>query len=508
MNDRRRVRRFLILMGALGCLSAADISPPVAPAVWELNLRQTLFQALESNRQLRVQRLTPAITETAIGNQQAAFDPLLSASIATKRQATPGSSSTAAGNPDGGNARADALTAEVAIEQTLATGTSWSLDAATTRQRSDFYDDASVVTRTGLTINQALLKGASISANLAGIHQARIDLDISRFELRGYTQALVAEVEATYWDHALAVQQTAIVERALAVAQQQLEQVKAFIAAGKIAGIELAAAEAEVAVRGGYVIDARSNRALTRLHLLRLLNPPGEKPLTRELRLIDMPFVPVGICDPVDIHVAVALRLRPDLNQARLQVERGDLDVVRTRNGLLPRLDFFVNLGRSGYAASFARSIPGDEGRGWDAQAGVRFAHTLGNREADSSHRQAQLSSEQIALVLAHQEQLAEADVRAAEIEVERLKEQLAATAVTRRAQEAKASAEREKFRVGKSTTLQMEQAERDALTSHLDEVRAVVNHLKALVELYRLDGSLLERRGIAAPGGETKILE
>jgi outer membrane protein TolC len=46
-------------------------------------------------------------------------------------------------------------------------------------------------------------------------------------------------------------------------------------------------------------------------------------------------------------------------------------------------------------------------------------------------------------------------------------------------------------------------QAQRDLLQSQIDEVAAVVNHLKALVELYRQDGSLLERRGIAAPGQE-----
>jgi hypothetical protein len=31
--------------------------------------------------------------------------------------------------------------------------------------------------------------------------------------------------------------------------------------------------------------------------------------------------------------------------------------------------------------------------------------------------------------------------------------------------------------------------------------VQATVGYLKALVELYRLDGSILDRRGIQAPG-------
>lgn len=41
----------------------------------------------------------------------------------------------------------------------------------------------------------------------------------------------------------------------------------------------------------------------------------------------------------------------------------------------------------------------------------------------------------------------------------------------------------------------------RDLLASQISEVQAVAAYLKAVVELYRLDGSLLQRRGITAPG-------
>ena len=77
------------------------------------------------------------------------------------------------------------------------------------------------------------------------------------------------------------------------------------------------------------------------------------------------------------------------------------------------------------------------------------------------------------------------------------------ATVITRRLQEEKVRAEMEKFRVGKSTTLLVAQTQRDLLLSQINEVMAVVANLKALVELFRFEGSLLERRGIAAPGRE-----
>jgi len=93
------------------------------------------------------------------------------------------------------------------------------------------------------------------------------------------------------------------------------------------------------------------------------------------------------------------------------------------------------------------------------------------------------------------------ADVRSAYIEVTRAREQIAATAATRNFQEEKLRAETEKFRVGKSTSLLVGQAQRDFVASQIAEIQTVAHYLQALVTLYRLEGSLLQRRGILAPG-------
>jgi outer membrane protein TolC len=92
-------------------------------------------------------------------------------------------------------------------------------------------------------------------------------------------------------------------------------------------------------------------------------------------------------------------------------------------------------------------------------------------------------------------------DVRSAYIEVTRAREQITATAATRNFQEEKLRAETEKFRVGKSTSLLVGQAQRDFVVSQIAETQAVANYLKAMIALYRLEGSLLQRRGVVAPG-------
>jgi outer membrane protein len=90
--------------------------------------------------------------------------------------------------------------------------------------------------------------------------------------------------------------------------------------------------------------------------------------------------------------VAVSKRMRPILNEARLQLLRGDLELVKTRNGLLPLMDLFITLGKSGYASSFGESVDRIDDDSYDALAGVRF-NTLFSTGTPKRHRRAQLTA-------------------------------------------------------------------------------------------------------------------
>ena len=346
-----------------------------------------------------------------------------------------------------------------------------------------------------------------MNVNLAALHQARIDVEISQYELRGFAQDLVAIVQETYWDYALAQQQIGIVEQSLQLAQQQRDEIVQRIDVGKLAQTELAAAQAQVALREGNLIDARSNLAKTRLSLVRLLNPSGPEMWNRDIVLQTMPGIPIVELGGVEEYVAVALRMRPDLNQARLQLQKDELTIVRTRNGLLPQLDLFINAGRTGYAESFDGSLHGRDGLGYDVQLGGTFEFPPINRAARAAYTASVLNRSQQLEAVKNLEHLAQVDVRSAFIEIGRTGEQITATAETRKAQEETLRAETEKFRVGKSTSLLVAAASRDLLVARLAEVQAVVGYLKALIELYRLDGTLLVRMGIQAPGFQPATL-
>lgn len=485
------VERTPDLFGAPNAPSSPTLPPTDAPAAGPVRVTasEAALLCLQNNRAFAVERFRPSLAQTLEDSQRTAFDPVLSAAATRAWQRVPSAGGATSGST--------ATTVSVGADQALPTGTSVNLALDGQVAHSSAQESA----RLALTVTQALLRGFGTDANLATLRQARLDTLASEYELRGFAQGLVAQAEQAYWDYALAKRRIEIVAQSLALAQDQLSETRERIRVGQLAESEQAAAEAEVARRKEAEIDARSRLATTRLSLLRLLNPPGGKLWDREVDALETPAVPTGGPDDVEDHVRLALERRPELNQARLGVQRGELEVVKTRNGLLPKLDAFVTLGKSGYADSFGGALRDLDGKGYDAQVGLRGEFPWENRAPRAADRRAVLGRAQALESVENLVQLAQVDVRAAHIEVGRLKEQVAATAATRRLQEETLRAETEKFRVGKSTNLLVAQAQRDLLQSRLGEVEAIVNTLKAVVELYRQDGSLLERLGVAAPG-------
>lgn len=361
--------------------------------------------------------------------------------------------------------------------------------------------------RTGITLTQALLRGGSPQANLARIRQAELETMASSYQLRGFAESMVAQVETLYWDYYLTQRQVNILEDSVTISETQLRELEERVEVGQVSRSQLPAARAELAVRRQALIDARSASAQLRLRLLQQLNPPGANDWEQTLELTDVPSLPPALDSSVEEHVALAMQARPDLNEARLLYQSGELQVLQTRNGLLPQLNLFITLGKSGYADSFGDASDSFvDDSFYDASAALRFDYPWGNRQGRALYQQALAGRDQRELSLQNLEQLAAIDVRTAYQEVLRAQQQVSASAATRRLQEEALRSETESFRVGRATQSDVNRAQRDLVSSQIDEVRAIADLRKALVTLYRQDGTLLVRRGVEAPGSEPTV--
>jgi outer membrane protein len=459
----------------------------------QLALQEAIFLGLKNNPTVTIQKLNPEIMNTFAREYRATFDPVVSADgqrSEVKSQRRLGADRIPY------DLRDNRFDYELRLSETLPTGTSISANVGMTGSVSNLYTDQ-FTGSVGLTFTQALLQGFGFGANLANLRKARLDVEISEFELKGIAESVTGEIEKSYWNLYMTGQEIDIQQKSLELAQKQLVESLERVAVGKLPELELAAVDAEVAVRKGALIDAQSRYEQGRLRFLYLLNPQSENYWTTLPLLLDKPFLPIDTLENVSEHEKLGIKFRPDLEQARLSYKKGQLDVARTKNGLLPQLDLFISLGRTSYSEVFREAYPDLRSPFYQVNAGVTFVFPIPNRRESAQLARARFSNEQQALAVQNMEKLVQWDIRSAYAEVLRTKQQIDATQVTRTMQEKKLDAELEKFRVGKSTNILVLQAQRDFIASQLDEVRSMVEYLYALIDLYIAEGTLLERRGI-----------
>lgn len=464
-----------------------------------ITLIEAVCWALESNQSLKIERLRPEVAATSIESAWGTFDTRLSA------QASAGSVHSSTLGPRSRNAPSSPRTEDENVARSrnfsadlsgrLPTGTDYdfgiALNRSSTNSTYPFYSSA-----VNLNITQNLLKGAGPKVNLVQVRVAENTYLISLYQLQQALINLVTNVETAYWDLYLSYKTLEIRLEAYRLAKEQRRRTEEFVRVGRDTPLGLFSAHAEEAARISDVINAVAEVRRRRILFIQLVNPQ-RVPAGWESRLFpkEDPVVPSEPLIP-EQHVTVAMNYRPDLQQAKLDLANGELEVVRTRNGLLPSLDFFTDLGLAGRGdnPSDANSKLSDY-PSW--RLGLQFSYALQNRTARAAHRRALFNRAIAEEAIENAKQIIEVDVRLAINEIDRTKRLIESTHITRLLREEELAAEIEKFRVGRSTQLLVAQAQRDLTAARVDEVSAIIAHMKAYLNLFKAEGSILQRRGI-----------
>lgn len=460
------------------------------PNLQNLTVEGAVLLALRNNRDLRVERLNPVIAGTFERIERGAFDPEVFAEAEFFEEEA---SETSRSTGEQFSVQARETYVSTGIRQFLPTGTTVEGEIRQNRDTSNRSPEQQTA-RAGISVTQSLLRGFGPAVNLAAVRQAELGARASVYELQGFAEAVLAETELAYWNFVLAGREIVIFQRSLELAKRQLDEIEQRIEVGVLPEIEAAAARAEVARREQALIDGQGLLEDRRLRLLRLL---GVDRMDREILAVsEIGVEPEPITDLPD-RLRLAQQSRPDLGEARLRLEQDRLETIVTRNGRLPRLELFLDLGLTGFDDTFSGSFQEISGETYEVTAGFELSHYLGNRTARARDDQAQANRRQSAEAVANLEQFVRFEVRLAANEVERARRLIAATAETRALQEETVAAEQARFEVGASTAILVAQAQRDLLASQIAEVEALVTYREALIRLYLAEGSLLGRRGI-----------
>jgi outer membrane protein TolC len=346
-----------------------------------------------------------------------------------------------------------------------------------------------------MTLTQPLLRNAGLDVNKTFIRIAQNNAAVEEHVFRDRVLTVLATVEQTYWELVFANENLKVAEAALKAAQNLLAENRAKAKAGVMSIVDVLQAEAAVASRVEQILIAEKSIRDQEDQLRRLLNP-GENELREDLRLTpqDPPAValqPISLQEAIDI----AIERRPEIVQAKKNVDSSELNTNFAKNQLLPTLSFQGTLGLAGLGGNLGSSVNSNfSGDFYNYGAGLVLSYPLGNRSAWSTYNKRQMEGRnaQVSLVSVRQQIIV--GVREAVRRVQTDFKRIETTRSARIMAEKQLQAEQERLKVGLSTTRFVLEFQRDLATAQGNELRAIVDYNKSLSNLERHKATTLDR--------------
>ena len=501
MNCRssgRPSRLATILIACMGCI----LSPPNG---WSLEITQPIPEERRETVSLEDAAVRALQHNLDITVEQAKFDPTLSVNGQYNRTVNPlnrpvfGGTGASLGQITTFDQRNTSLTFDASTN--LITGGNFDVNYAPSRSSINqnvargFLFNPSWTGGLAFTFTQPLLRNAGIAINQTFIKVAQNNAVVEQHVFRDRVMTVVATVEQTYWELVFANENLKVAQAAMKAAEELLATNRAKAKAGIMSIVDVLQAEAAVASRVEQVLVAEKTIRDQEDQLRRLLNP-GEEELRQDVRLTPADS-PVTFLEPISLQEAIdtAIEQRPEIAQAKKNIESGELNKQFARNQLLPTLSFQGTMGLAGlgadYGDSFTKNFSGDF---YTYGAGLVFSYPLGNRSAVSTYNKRKLEAQNAEIALTNVRQQIIVGIREAVRRVQTDFKRIETTKSARIMAEKQLQAEQERLKVGLSTTRFVLDFQRDLATAQGNELRAIVDYNKSLSNLSRHKATTLDR--------------
>ena len=470
-----------------------------------ISLADAAIRALQHNLDINISRQTKESRQSDITVEQAKFDPTLSVNGQYNRTVNPLNRPVFGGTtPNLGRITTfDQRTESVTLDATtnLLTGGNVDLNYSPTRTNvnqnvaSGFLFNPSYTGGLALTLTQPLLRNAGIDVTKTFIRVAQNNAVVEEHVFRDRVLTVLATVEQTYWEVVFANENLNVAEAALKAAQELLASNRAKAKAGIMSIVDVLQAEAAVASRVEQILVADKAIRDQEDQLRRLLNP-AEEDLRQDLRLtpLDQPVVTL---EPISMQEAIdtAIEQRPEIVQAKKNMETSDLNTKFAKNQILPTLSFQGTMGMAGLGKDYSNSLNNNvSGDFYNYGAGLVLSYPLGNRSAWSTYNKRQLEEKNAEASLVSVRQQIIVGVREAVRRVQTDFKRIETTRSARIMAEKQLQAEQERLKVGLSTTRFVLDFQRDLATAQGKELRATVDYNKSLSNLARHKATTLDR--------------
>jgi outer membrane protein len=500
------------------------IGGPNGPLLTNLTASSTPAPAVNSNfsdvalitQQQNDLSVTGALP-LSIGPAIPQYDPAISGLLNWAHQSTPeynplitGTSNWLVTNNFNGN---------LGFTQGFSPGTQLSMTFENTRLTSDaarYTYNPILNSSLGFTITQPLLRGFGIDLNRRFIHIAKNNDKIADLVFRQQVIDTVAGIARLYTDLVSLNEDVKVKREGLQLAQRLYEDNKNKVDQGEQAPIELTRAQAQVAVNQQALFSAEGLVQQQELIVKTAITRGGlANPAIRAAHIIATDMVTVPETEPVrpiEELTVEAVRDRPDLAQAAIQVENSQINLKGSLNALRPELDVVgtvQNGGLSGNMNPLAAALtpgaaiyPGGYGTALGQifrnnfpsySIGLQLSLPLRNRVAQADAVRDELQVRQSQLRRQQFEDQVRLEVADAYVAMQQARAAYEAAVQSRILQEQSVDVEQATFDVGLATNYLVIQYQTYLAQARSTEVSAKGAYAKAKVALDRATANTLE---------------
>jgi outer membrane protein len=485
---------------------AAESAAPDPRSTLELSLDDAVERALESNVDIAVARYAPESNAAALRGARGAYDPTFSSSLSSTSQTSRAQNVFAGAE----TVDTDLRNFDFGLTQLIPTGAQLSLTF--NNRRTDTNNEyttfnPSYYSSFEARLTQPLLRNLRVDTPRYQLRVAKKNKEISDIQFRQTVINTVANVKKLYYDLIYALDNLKAQRKSLDLARKFLEENQIKVRVGTLAPLEVVSAEAEVASREETVILAETSLSNAEDALKRALFAESDAQMW-SLKIVPTDR-PSAEAREIDLNAAIetALEKRTDVAAARKTLERSETQLAYSASRFLPALDFIATYTTTGIGgtqlvrdegplAPITRRIEGGYG---DAVGdvfgrkyptwvvGLNFTYPIPNRQASANKAQAQINRDQARASLRRLEMDVVSEVRSAARAVEANIKRVEATRAARVLSEKRLDAEQKKFAAGMSTNFLVTQAQRDLSLAEVNELRAIADYRKSLIDFDRV---------------------
>jgi outer membrane protein len=462
-----------------------------------MSLTDCIQEALQHNLNLQISRYDPQISLYNLRADYDGYDPTLNVAGEHSFNVQPGGGfNQFSTNPIPARVtEADSFNSS--LGGTLPEGLQYTFSgniADTTSTANSESTDGSI----GVKLTQPLLKNFWIDNTRLTIRVGKNRLLWSEQGLRNQIITTVTAVENAYYELIFALENITVQQEALNLAQTQLDQDNQRVQIGTLAPLDVQQDQAQLAQSQANLIAAQSTLNTDQNTLKNLLTDAYVQWHDVNIQPTATLEAPLQLFDLQDSWNK-GMTGRPDLLQARLDVERQGIQLKFARNQLFPELDLTGTYGFNGASKEYSGTFNQfNEGNAPFYSYGAQLSVPLSNVGARNNYKAAKVSEQQLLLTLKQLEQTVMVQVDNTIKQAQSDYQSVNATRQARVYAEAALDAEQKKYNVGKSTTFTVLQLQTTLTADRAQEIRALANYNEDLANLALQEGSTLERHGIA----------